>query len=236
MSPYKVSLPVYEGPVDLLLYFVQRDKLDVLDVPVASLADEFIKYVETMGADIQELAEFLLMAAILLRWKMRVLLRDSIEKDSETIEEPVTLSRILEEFNRYRETAGFLEVRREENLRYYPRGSEERVESPGVLSELLNSFSAMLEREKPRQPLLLSRDDWTIEEATDWLRETLSSRPAFKFFEMMRERRSSIFDMLVLFLAVLEQTRLRRVRVTQPQPYEDFEVESIVHSVNSGRT
>lgn len=233
MSPYKVSLPVYEGPVDLLLYFVQRDKLDVLDVPVARLADEFIRYVETMGADIEELADFLLMAAILLRWKMRVLLRESIDQEQGLTEEPVTLSRILEEFNRYRETAGFLEVRREDNLRYYPRGSETQVESKGVLADLLNSFAAMLERERPRQPLLLTRDDWTVEEAVDWLKDTLQTRPRFRFFEVMRERRSSIFDMLVLFLAILEQTRLRIVRVTQNEAFEDFDVVKIIHQAST---
>lgn len=227
MSPYKVTLSAYEGPVDLLLYFVQRDKLDVLDIPVARLADEFIAYVQTMGADLEELSEFLLMAAILLRWKMRVLLRESVETEEEQMEEPVSLSRILEEFNRYRETAAFLEERREANLRYFPRGFQTPVDTRGEIDDLLKSFAALLERERPRQALLLTHDDWTIEEATDWLVDTLTTRKKFSFFTTMRERRSSIFDMLVLFLAVLEQVRQRRVQVTQSEPFADFLVEVV---------
>jgi len=226
LSPYRVSLEVYEGPVDLLLYFVHRDKLDVLDIPVARLADEFIAYVQTMGADIEELSEFLLMAAILLRWKMRVLLRESTIQE-EPQEEPVTLSRILAEFARYRRTAEFLEEKRESNLRHYPRGQTAKVQTKGELRDLLACFVALLERERPRRPLVLSRDDWTVEEATDWLRRTLSARKRFAFFAAMRERRSSVFDMLVLFLAVLEQVRLRQVRITQPEPFSDFTVEAV---------
>lgn len=210
-----------------MLYFVQRDKLDVLDIPIARLADEFIRYVETIGADLEELSEFLLMAAILLRWKMRVLLRESVEADEGDTDGPITLSRILEEFNRYRETAMFLEERRESNLRYYPRGQETKVETKGQIAELLKSFAVLIERERPRQALLLTRDDWTVEEATDWLLATLAVKKSFSFFVSMRERRSSIFDMLVLFLAVLEQTRQRRVQVTQSQPFEDFLVEAV---------
>jgi len=226
LSPYRVSLEVYEGPVDLLLYFVHRDKLDVLDIPVARLADEFIAYVQTMGADLSELADFLLMASILLRWKMRALLRESIYEEEE-IHEPVTLSRILSEFARYRQTAAFLEEQREHNLRYYPRGQKITPEGEGKITDLLQSFSVLLERERPRQPMLLTRDDWTIEEATGWLHETLAARKKFSFFTTTRERRSSIFDILILFLAVLEQLRLREIRVTQSEPFADFVVEAV---------
>jgi segregation and condensation protein A len=226
LSPYRVSLPAYEGPVDLLLYFIHRDKLDVLDIPVARLADEFIAYVQTMGADIEELADFLLMAAILLRWKMRALLRESIYEEEEA-REPVTLSRILEEFRRYKETAAFLEERREDNLRLYPRGQEVTIEGKGEITDLLRSFSVLLERERPRQPMLLTRDDWTTEEATGWLHDTLQRVKKFRFFETMHERRTSIFDMLVLFLAVLEQLRLHKIRVNQPEPFADFLVEAV---------
>jgi len=227
LSPYRVSLEAYEGPVDLLLYFVHRDKLDVLRIPVARLADEFIAYVQTMGADLSELADFLLMASILLRWKMRVLLRESIQWEEEEISEPVTLSRILAEFARYRQTAAFLEERREHNLRHYPRGQKITPEGEGKITDLLQSFSVLLERERPRQPMLLTRDDWTIEEAGDWLMETLARQGEFEFFATMRQRQSSLFDMLVLFLAVLEQLRLRTIRVTQPEPFADFMVECI---------
>jgi segregation and condensation protein A len=226
LSPYRVSLPAYEGPVDLLLYFVHRDKLDVLCIPIAQLADEFIAYVQTMGADLEELADFLLMAAILLRWKMRALLRESIYEEEEA-REPVTLSRILEEFRRYRETAAFLEERREDNLRRYPRGQEITIQGKGKITDLLRSFSTLLERERPRQPMLLTRDDWTVEEATGWLHDTLRRVKRFRFFTTMRERQASIFDMLVLFLAVLEQLRLRRIMVTQPEPFADFVVEAV---------
>lgn len=226
MSPYRVSLEAYEGPVDLLLYFVYKDKLDVLRIPVARLADEFIAYVQTMGADLSELADFLLMASILLRWKMRVLLRESIQSEEET-PEPVTLSRILSEFARYRETAAFLEERRELNLRYYPRGQKITPEGEGRITELLQSFSVLLERERPRQPMLLTRDDWTIEDATGWLHDTLLRVKKFRFFETMRERQTSIFDMLILFITVLEQLRLRKIRITQPEPFADFTIEVV---------
>lgn len=227
MSPYRISLEIYEGPVDLLLYFIHRDKLDVLDIPVAQLADEFVAYVETMGADLEELAEFLLMAAILLRWKIRVLLRESIIEEEGEAPQPITLSRILTEFARYKETAAFLEEKREHNLRTYPRGQEIKLEGKGKLAELLESFSLLLEKERPRQPMLVTRDDWTIEAATDWLHDTLFRRKKFLFFAAMRERRSSVFDMLILFMAVLEQMRLRKLRVSQPEPFADFTLEAV---------
>jgi chromatin segregation and condensation protein Rec8/ScpA/Scc1 (kleisin family) len=139
--------------------------------------------------------------------------------------EPVTLSRILEEFQRYRETADFLAQSRDKNIRCYPRGQETSVEAKGELADLLRTFALLLERTRKRKPMLLTRDDWTIEDATDWLHQTLTECKSFSFFTTMRERRSSVFDMLVLFLAVLEQLRLNKVRVSQPQPFADFTVE-----------
>ncbi|MBD3285582.1 hypothetical protein GF359_03950 [candidate division WOR-3 bacterium] len=226
MSPYRVSLPVYEGPVDLLLYFVKRDKLDILDIPVARLADEFIAYVETIRPGIDELSQFLLMAAVLLNWKMRILLRESIISE-EHPEEPVTLARILADFARYKETAGFLEERRTDNLRRFPRGHEVKIEASGNLKDLLKTFELLIERRRPQRPLTMSRDDWTIEEATEWLSDTLKREGKFRFFDSMKERRSSVFDMLVVFLAVLEQLRLNNVRVNQPEPFADFTVEAV---------
>lgn len=222
---YRVSLEVFEGPVELLLYFIHRDKLDVLDVPVAKLADEFVAYVKTMGAELSELADFLLMGSILLRWKVRLLLRESMEEDQEEIEEPVSLSAILSEFARYKETASFLAERRSENLRRYPRGQETEIQGEGEVDKLVESFAALLERERPRQPMVLSREEWTIEDAAAWLETTLTQRKRFSFFEVMRERRAGVWDILILFLAVLEQLRLKRIRVVQPKPFADFLVE-----------
>jgi chromatin segregation and condensation protein Rec8/ScpA/Scc1 (kleisin family) len=75
--------------------------------------------------------------------------------------------------------------------------------------------------------MLLTRDDWTVEDATAWLHHTLATRKKFSFFVTMRERRTSLFDMLILFLAVLEQLRLRTIRITQPEPFADFVVEPL---------
>jgi len=225
LSPYRVSLPVYEGPVDLLLYFVKRDKLDILDIPVARLADEFIAYVETMSPGIDELSEFLLMAAVLLHWKMRILLRESVITE-ELSEEPVSLARILEDFTRYKETVGFLAECRQDNVRRYPRGHETRIETSGSLGDLLKTFELLLERNRPQRPMMMSRDDWTVEDAADWLHETLKTQKSFRFFETMRERRSSVFDMLVLFLTVLEQLRMKKIKVSQPEPFADFTVKA----------
>ncbi len=229
-AAYEIKLPAFEGPLDLLLYLIQKDKVDIYDIPIARITDEFLKYLELMTElDLNVASEFIDMASTLLRIKVQMLL-PSRQSEEGAIEDPRDeLVHQLIEYQKMREAALHLSSREESKSRQYGR-------SPGLLPEpvepeqtweasLFDLFSSFLEIKDRLQQTekhhLVEKKEVTIEEKMAMIMTALEFQKRFLFFDLFKLQESRI-SIIVTFMAVLELLRLRQIRVRQHTLFSDI--------------
>ncbi|MBN2538344.1 segregation/condensation protein A [candidate division WOR-3 bacterium] len=220
MSEHEVNLDLFEGPVELLLWLVRKNELDILDVPVARLTDDFLGYVRAAhNLQLETASDFLVMAGILLRLKMRQLLPRPKEEDLDTT--TVTLEQILDEFRRYQHAARVLHERETERRDLFPRPGGAVPAAPVADSEdlavLTAAFRRVLENIKPGRLHEVAPRKVRFEDKLDDLRRLLRARRRVRFEEAVSG--SSLTELIVMFIAVLELTRLGELRVSQDDQF-----------------
>lgn len=240
-AEYRVSLDQFEGPLDLLLFFVRRDELDIHDIPIARIADEYLAAVRTLGAlagtpagvlDLDAAADFIYTAALLLQIKTRMLMpRPETDADGEPVDPRRELVDRLLEYVRFKEAAGELAVRFEARQRLFPRGQaadeRERYTEPAettvraTLFDLVSALSAALARAAAAAP-----DRHTVEReayALDVQRAYVLGRLAAGACSFARlvagESRAFV---ITTFLAVLDLAQRQSVRVVFGTDPDDF--------------
>lgn len=233
---YRVQLDRFEGPLDLLLFFIRRDELDIHDIPIARLADDFLDAVRTMEhVDLDAAAEFVYTAALLIQIKARMLLpRPDLDDDGEAIDPRRELVERLLEYMRYKEAAGHLEGRWEARAALATRGEASAPEAapaePEIragLFDLLTAFSAALRRasEAPASPAhQIERETYALEVQRAWLLGRLQA--ATSFARLMRGRSRAF--VIVTFLAVLDLLQGGHLRLILGTTPEDFALEPLV--------
>jgi segregation and condensation protein A len=186
---YRVALDTFEGPLDLLLFFVRRDELDLRDIPIARIADEYLAYVRLLDTvDLDGAADFIYLAAELIAIKAAMLLPRPPGADGEEPEDPrLPLVERLLEYVRYKEAAGLLEERWDERARHATRGaaSDERErlappEEPTLrvsLFDLVRALQrALAQAPEPEPTHALRSEAWTVEAQSEWLLEEAGGR------------------------------------------------------------
>ncbi|ABU60369.1 segregation and condensation protein A [Roseiflexus castenholzii] len=218
---YTVTLPIFEGPLDLLLRLIEREELDVTGVALAHVADQYLAHVRTMDApDPASLSAFLVVAARLMLLKSRALLpRPSIISDQEPDDEGESLVRQLQEYQRFRRLAALL--RRSEGQRMYPRLAMPPAPRPARLDHTIADLIAAMQR---RMQLMLPLDPppmtlpapkmVTVGEMIDRIRSYLQERPWVAFEEMIALAAHRV-EIVVAFWAVLELWKRHVVVVEQ---------------------
>ena len=198
MSEYKVQFEVFEGPLDLLLYLVRKEEVDIYQVNLTRLATQFIEYVELLREfDLDIAGEFLVMASTLMYIKSRELLpRDqqvTPEGDEEESDDPRwELIRKLVEYKKFKDAAGrlqSLELRQEAVFPRRPGKVEYSSAAPKTevsLFDLVGAVNAILKRfqEKQGETRDIFEDKWTVSEKIEQIRQTLLSRPHLRFSEL----------------------------------------------------
>ena len=243
---YKVDLEIYNGPMDLLLYLIRREEVDVRDLPVARIADQYIAYLQDLQAlDIELAGEFIVMAATLLELKSRALLPrpcDTDEEDETDADEEdprETLIRQLIEYRRYKGAAGHLDERGRTMARRHPRRFDDRLlrelESAdddvppeqvleGVeLWDLISAFSGVMRTLGYSKPREVVYDDTPVEDAAAELVARLERERTVRFTDLFAGGRS-IDYCIAMFLAVLELVRQRRIGAEQGEAPDDLRV------------
>src|SRR5437773_11713689 len=237
MSEYKVQFEVFEGPLDLLLYLVKKEEVDIYQVNLTKLATQFIEYIELMRElDLEVAGEFLVMASTLMYIKSRELLpldQQVLAEGEEEAEDPRwDLIRQLVEYKKFKDAAAQLHQREAEQEKIFPRlpGKLEFEPSgppprPEVsLFDLINAVSNVLKRFQQREGARdIFEDKWTVSEKIELLGRTIAERPALKFSELF-EQTTSRSEVVVTFLALLELIRLKQVVVSQPAPFSEIEI------------
>lgn len=222
-----VRLDIFEGPLDLLLHLIREHKVDIADIPIAQITEQYLQYLEllkTLNLDVA--GEFLVMAATLTHIKSRMLLPVDEEGESgETGEDPrEELVRQLQEYQKYKE-AGLGLKQLEENRRLIfspgsigpepPRRTDYPIEVS--LFELISALKKLVESLPEERQLEIERDQLTVAEKIAYILERFGGTTAEIAFEDLFEENNSVGELIVTFLAILELMRLRMLRAWQAE-------------------
>jgi len=233
---YKVQLQQFEGPMDLLLFFIKRDEIDIYDIPIAQIADEYLAYVRLLERiDLDGVADFIYMAALLINIKARMLLPSNQEgEDGEDVDPRRELVERLLEYVRFKEAADQLGARREQRKDLFTRGDaasereevEDRheVDVNASVYDLVEALGNMLrvEEETPDPTHDVEPLQYTMEEQQEYVLKRLMEADRISFRRLV-ERQSKPF-VIATFLAVLELARQQYLQVEVNQDASDFAV------------
>jgi len=225
---YKVKLEIFEGPLDLLLYLIKKEELNVADIPITRITEQYLDYIRLMEALNLDIAgEFLVMASTLIHIKSRMLLPrpDPAQEDGEAGEDPrEALVRRLLEHQKFKAAAELLHDRELLRGAQFMRGDGSVAAAAGDpfepelevdLFSLLTAFRGVLERASRRPSMVLPPDQISMEDRIQQLLARLSETEACGFEDLFTDGDGSRAFMIVTFLALLEMIRLKLVRVFQ---------------------
>jgi len=233
---YKVSLDIFEGPMDLLLYLIKRDEIDIYDISIERVTKQYMAYLETFKLlNIGLAGEFLVMAANLCYIKSRMMLPKHVqppEEDAEEEDPRWDLIRQLIEYKKFKEVANELgerEAEQQEHFRHQPEKiiaaeTEERPLS-GELSifDLIRAFQAIVDRFQDQGLGEIVDDYYTVSDKIALLLETVAPGQSIPFTSLFADATTK-HEMIVTFLALLELMKLNYFAVRQPDILGEIEL------------
>jgi segregation and condensation protein A len=237
MAEYKVQFEVFEGPLDLLLYLVKKEEVDIYEVNLTKIATQFIEYIDLMRElDLEVAGEFVVMASTLMYIKSRELLpveqQVEIEGEEEEQDPRWELIRQLVEYKKFKDAAAQLQTREAEQENIFPRlpgrlefESTAPAPRPEVsLFDLISAVSNVLKRFQLKDNARdIFEDKWTVSEKIEQIRRAIAGDEALKFSGLF-EQTTSRTEVVVTFLALLELIRLKQIVVRQPAPFSEIEI------------
>ena len=237
MSEYKVKFEVFEGPLDLLLYLIKKEEVDIYEVNLTSLATQFIEYIEVMRMlDLDIAGEFLVMASTLMYIKSRELLPVDLQvqvEDEDEGEDPRwELIRQLVEYKKFKDAAAQLQTREHEQENIFPRvpgkldfSDDRPVLRPEVsIFDLVNAVNSILKRINQRDdPRDIFEDKWSVSEKIEELARLILEKASLKFTELFVGA-TSRSEVVCTFLALLELIRLRQLTCVQSDQFGEIEI------------
>ncbi len=235
---YKVKLEVFEGPLDLLLFLIKRDEVDIYDIPIEHITRQYLDFMELFKMlDLDVAGEFVVMAANLIYIKSRSLLPVHAQPPDEEAEEEDPrweLVRQLLEYKKFKDAAAHLGQREADRQGIFSRAAESAEPAPerplGEVSvfDLINAFNKVLKRiEEKREDLAeIFEENFTVADKIDLILKITAGGVALKFTEMFTEA-ASRGEIVVTFLALLELVRLKQLRCMQPEPFAEIEIQRV---------
>ena len=225
---YAVRIEAFEGPLDLLLYLIRKAEMDIYDIPIAQVTQQYLDYIDVMQLlDLEVAGDFLVMAATLMQIKARMLLPSTpVEEDDPRLD----LVRQLEEYQLFRQAASDLAEREEEYTHYYLResgpGPVDLPESDELvidvsLFDLLSAFHQAIERVKEEGRYSVSGPEVKLADQVEFLRGILSNQERVSLLETLSQLDTRL-AMVVTIVAVLELARLAEVGLEQTDLYGDI--------------
>ncbi|HTS18747.1 MAG TPA: segregation/condensation protein A [Verrucomicrobiae bacterium] len=236
-SDYKVKLEVFEGPLDLLLYLIKKEEVDIYDIPIERITNQYMEYLSIMQLlNLEVAGEFLVMAATLMYIKSRMLLpADQQVGDAETEEgeDPRwELIRQLVEYKKFKDAGLQLGVREEQQANIFSRsgaavGIEVDKDIPLAevsIFDLINAFNDVLKKATAREDFReIMEERFTVSDKIEEILYTLRDRSEMIFSELFAAASSRV-EVVVTFLALLELIRLKRLKVRQTEAFGEIRV------------
>lgn len=234
-TDYKVRLEIFEGPLDLLLYLIKRDEIDIYEISLERLTRQYLEYLQAFKElNIDVAGEFIVMAANLIYTKSRSLLPvDQRPPDEEAEEDDPRwdLIRQLIEYKKFKEAAGQLQLRALEQERIFGREGTGAAEAAGPLRleevgifQLINAFQTVLKRLEARQDVQeIFGEHFSVSDKIEVILQRVGGETNVRFSDLFGEMVSRV-EIVVTFLALLELIRLKQVRAIQDGPFDEIEI------------
>lgn len=230
---YKVKLELFEGPLDLLLYLIKKEEVDIADIPIAKITEQYLQYLEAMQLlDLDVAGEFLVMAAELMRIKSRMLLppEEQLAEEAEEEDPRAELVRRLLEYQKFKEAArrlGNLESNRKD---FFTRRLTDASESPeeeayfeSGIFDLIAAFTKVIQRLPKKLLYEIAKDEFTVEDKIHEILHRVVSEPVV-FFSTLFDKAKNRFEVVATFLAVLELIRMHEIVIQQKSLFGEIEI------------
>ncbi len=220
--------PVFEGPLDLLLHLIKGEKIDIYDIPIVHITNQYLEYLDLMKElDLEVAGEFLVMAATLIHIKSRMLLPPAEEESEEAIEDPRSeLVKRLLEYQAYKDSSSHLRKKEDtwKNIFHRPLPEKEDFDfEPEQLFDEMNAFDLLsafkdLLKGAPIEMLEITREQLTVSDKINFLVEKLEKEDGIRFQDLFEGDFTKV-ALIVTFLALLEISRLGLARVYQEKRF-----------------
>lgn len=232
---YKLKLDVFEGPLDLLLYLIKKNDLDICSIPIATVTDQYLEYIDMMKMlDLEVVGDFLVMAATLIQIKSRMLLPPDPAQEEEEDDPRDELVRRLQEYKMFKEIAEQLKEKELIRQNFYSRSIDEETrkeweeDSKEVyfeanLFDLINAFTKALRRFQEQPVYEIRQEEFTVEMKIHDVLHSLLKNPMVMLTEFFNQAHSKI-EIIVTFMAILELIRMKEIKIMQKRAFADIEV------------
>ena len=228
----------FEGPLDLLLHLIKKSKMEIFDIEISKITEEYINYINSMAElNLDIASEYLVMAAELIEMKSKKLLPAKEEKeDEEDINPEEELKRRLIEYKKYKESTEAFRNLEEKRSNYFTKSPEniknyslEKLENDGNVSlfDLLDAFQKLLERREASKPrnTKIARKEMSVKERVIKIRDILKTRKTVNFVELFDDFSKPY--VVVTFLSVLEMVKGREINIKQDSNFSEIYLERV---------
>jgi segregation and condensation protein A len=240
---YKIQLEKFEGPLDLLLYLIKKNDIDICDIPIAQITGQYMEYIGMMKMlDLDIVGDFLVMAATLMQIKSRMLLPPDPLAAEEHIDPRDELVQRLQEYQQFKQVAEELkakEARRQDLFARVVDGEQldqiredsREVFFEATLFDLINALNAALKNVPAQKTYDIKGEEYTVEGKIHAIVHWLLERGRLSLLELFGKT-SGKPEMVVTFMAILELIRLKEIMAIQRRQFEDIEImRNIVHEI-----
>ncbi len=241
----EIKLEKFEGPMDLLYSLIVKNKIDIYDIPIALITEQYLEYINEMGKyNMENISEFLIMAATLIEIKSRLLLPKEVDENDEEIDPREELVRRLIEYKKFKGIAQEFNVMQKiAGYSYYKESDKElikkiRKDVPKEISDILNgatadmlfnAFQEVLKRQELRTDKIRSgfnsvqHDEFTLEEKVKQLTSLINTKKRFSFFHIFNGA-SSKNEIVTTFLAMLQLIKEKKIKIIQEEIFDDITI------------
>lgn len=242
-----VKLPIFEGPLDLLLHLIDKNKIDIYDIPIVEITDQYMEYIRQMQEkDLDVMSEFMVMAATLLDIKCKMLLPKEVNEEGEEEDPRAELVQQLLEYKMYKNLSYELRDRMEdaekilykdptipgEILSYREPADPKELLKDVTLEKLHSIYKSILRRQEDKMDPIRSKfgrieqEEVNLPEKMDYVEEYARTHKRFSFRQLL-EKQCSRTQIVVTFLAILELMKTGKIVIHQEHLFDDIEIESL---------
>lgn len=237
------KLEDFEGPLDLLLHLLEKNKMSICDIEISSITDQYMQYLnDSTSVELEPMTEFIVMAATLLYIKSKMLLPKHKKEEDQSEEDPrEELIRKLLEYKKIKYVSSELDERQNLSTDYcfrntemhhhieMPKPTQENILEGITLQDLYETFQGLLrqkqiitkQKEKKIDSSILKKDTYTIEEKSIYLLNLLEINGSISFFELCAHHTPKV-ELIVTFMAILELVHKKQIKIMQERPMEDI--------------
>jgi len=232
---YKLKLDLFEGPLDLLLYLIKKNDIDICDIPITKVTEQYIEYIEMMKMlDLEIVGEFLVMAATLIQIKSRMLLPPDPSEEVEEEDPRDDLVKRLQEYQIFKEVAEQLKQKEIERQNLYARHMDEErarqlkedakeVYFEASLFDLINAFTKAIKKFKEQPVYEVEIEEFTVEQKIHEILHTLLKKPRVPLTDFFSDAQNKM-EVIVTFMAILELIRLKEIKILQKRMFANIEI------------